>query len=95
MDRLPVPATDRRLQWRDVALGALPPFGNVDALRRLWNQMVERVLPSDDPWVVESGYRWSAYSPSLRRNETHPSPSLDALVQQHSKEWAEHVSLGP
>ena len=93
VDRLPVPAADRRLQWCDVALGALPPFGNVDALRRIWDQMVERVLPSDDPWVVESGYRWSAYSPSLRRNEEHPPPSLDALVRQHSKDWAAHVCL--
>ncbi len=93
VDRLPIPAADRRLQWRDVALDALPPFGNVDALRRLWDQMVERVLPSDDPWVVESGYRSSGYSPSLRRNEAHPSLSLDALVQQHRGEWAAHVSL--
>ena len=93
VDRLPIPAADRRLQWRDVALGALPAFGNVDALRRLWDQMVERVLPSDDPWVVESGYRWSAYSPSLRRNEAPPSLSLDTLVQQHRGEWAAHVSL--
>ncbi len=93
VDRLPVPAADRCLQWRDVAVGALPPFGNVDALRRLWDQMVERVLPPDDPWIVESGYRWSAYSPSLRRNEEQQPRSLDALVREHSGEWAEYVSL--
>ena len=93
VDRLPIPAADRRLQWCDVVLDALPPFGNVAALRRLWDLMVERVLPPDDPWVVESGYRWSAYSPSLRRNEEHTAPALDALVRGHRGEWAAHVSL--
>ncbi|MAG35868.1 MAG: hypothetical protein CL878_06460 [Dehalococcoidia bacterium] len=93
MDRLPVPAGDRLLRWSDVAISALPPFGKAGALRQLWDQMVERVLPPDDPWVVESGYRSSGYSPRLRHNEANHPISLDTLVQLHSGEWADNVAL--